>query len=134
MGVPFHWRRYKERYRLLGMKCDRCGQLFFPMRTVCPNCRRSGKVTPYRFSGKGKIFSYTVIRSPPHGFEAYAPYIVALVELEEGPKVISQVVDCKPEDARIGMPVETCFRRIRSESPEGIVIYGFKFKLVESKQ
>jgi hypothetical protein len=133
MGVSysrpaFHWRRYKERYRLLGIKCESCGRFFFPKRIVCPNCRRRGKVVPYQFSGKGRVFSYTVVRSPPAGFEGFAPYIVALIELEEGPKVISQVVDCDPKEVRIGMPVEVCFRRIRSDNPDGIVCYGFKFR------
>jgi uncharacterized OB-fold protein len=83
---------------------------------------------PLPFSGKGKVYTYTVIRAPPEGFEEYTPYIVALVQLDEGPKVISQVVDCTPEEVYIEMPVETCFRRLRVQNKEGVIVYGFKFR------
>lgn len=77
------------------------------------------------------LYTYTVIRAPPEGFEEYVPYILALVKLDEGPTVISQVVDCTPEELFIGMPVETCFRKLRVQNKEGIIIYGFKFKPVD---
>ncbi|RLJ06845.1 MAG: transcriptional regulator [Candidatus Aenigmatarchaeota archaeon] len=127
-AVPFHWRRFKERYLLIGSKCEKCKRYFYPGRAICPVCRRSGSLKDYRFSGKGKVFSYTIIHVPPKGFEAYAPYIIAIIELEEGCKVISQVVDCKPEDIKIGMPVRACFRKIREEDKSGLVLYGFKFR------
>ncbi len=127
-AVSAHWRKYKERYRLLGMKCDTCGSIRFPLGNVCPNCRRMGKIKPIQLSGKGKVYSYTVIRSAPEGFEAFTPYTIAVVELEEGVRITSQVVDCKPEDVQIGMPVEACFRKIREEGKEGVICYGFKFR------
>jgi len=127
-AVPFHWRRFRERYLLVGSKCEHCGEVFYPRRAICPKCRRSGFLKDQPLSGKGKIFSYTIIRVPPKGFEAYVPYIIAIIELEEGCKVVSQVVDCKPEEIRIGMPVRTCFRKIREENPSGLVLYGFKFR------
>jgi len=80
------------------------------------------------FSGKGKIHSYTVIRVPPEGFKEYVPYVIAIVELEEGTRVLSQVVDCEPKSIKIGMRVTSCFRRIRSENDSGLVLYGFKFR------
>lgn len=127
-AVSAHWRKYKERYRLLGMKCDTCGSIRFPLGNVCPNCRRLGKIKPIQLSGKGKVYSYTVIRSAPEGFEVFTPYAIAVVELEEGVRITSQVVDCKPEDVQIGMPVEACFRKIREEGKEGVICYGFKFR------
>ena len=131
LGVPLHWRKYRELYNLQGSRCKTCGQAFFPVRRICPNCRREGKIEPLPFSGKGKVYTHTVIRAPPEGFEEYTPYIVALVQLEEGPKVTSQVVDCAPEDVYIGMPVEACFRRLRVQNKEGVIIYGFKFRPVD---
>jgi uncharacterized OB-fold protein len=127
-AVPFHWRRFKERYQLVGSRCNHCGKSFYPIRVICPSCRRSGHMKDVKFSGKGKVYSYTVIRTPPEGFREYVPYIVAIVELEEGAKVLSQVVDCDPKDVKIGMPVRSCFRRIRSENDTGLVLYGFKFR------
>ena len=42
-AVPFHWRKFKERYNLLGSKCTHCGKHFYPKRSICPSCRRAGK-------------------------------------------------------------------------------------------
>lgn len=128
IAPPAHWRRAKERYRLLGSKCEICGSTFFPPTKVCPKCRRKGKIVPTEFSGKGKIYSYTIIHSAPKMFEKYTPYILALVELEEGPKVMSQIVDCKPEEVKIGMDVEVCFRKLFEQDEEGVISYGFKFR------
>jgi uncharacterized OB-fold protein len=128
LGVASHWRRYRELYSPKGSRCAKCGQTFFPVRRICPNCRREGRIEPLLFSGRGSIYTYTVIRTPPEGFEEYVPYVVALVQLEEGPLVTSQVVDCAPSDVFIGMPVETCFRKIRAQNRDGIIIYGFKFR------
>ncbi|MCD6590663.1 MAG: Zn-ribbon domain-containing OB-fold protein [Candidatus Aenigmarchaeota archaeon] len=130
-AVPFHWRRFKERYMLLGSKCEHCGEYFYPRRTICPKCRRAGKIRDVKFSGKGKVYSYTVIRVPPEGFREFVPYIIAIVELSEGAKVLSQIVDCEVDEVRIGMPVEVCFRRIRSENDSGLILYGFKFRPVK---
>jgi hypothetical protein len=127
-AVAHHWRRFKERYGLVGSKCESCSYYFYPTSVICPKCRRRGKVVEYRFSGKGKVFSYTITRVPPEGFERYVPYVMAIVELDEGARVVSQVVDCKPEDVRIGMPVEVCFRKIREDGKSGLIHYGFKFR------
>ena len=84
-----------------------------------------------KFSGKGTVFTYSVIRIPSNDFQAYAPYAVCIVQLEEGPKVISQMTDCNPEDVYIGMPVVACFKKIMSQGKEGIICYGFKFRPVD---
>jgi hypothetical protein len=126
-AVPFHWRKFRERYMFEGSRCEHCGEYFFPKRTSCPKCRRHGKVIHTKFSGKGRVFTYTVIRAPPEGFRIYVPYVIAIIELEEGTKVLSQIVDCAPEDVKIGMPVKTCFRKIKSEHESGLILYGFKF-------
>lgn len=127
-AVPFHWRRFRERYQLIGSRCEHCKEYFYPRRAICPKCRRAGKIKDAVFSGKGKVFSYTVIRVPPEGFKIYAPYSVAIVELDEGAKVVSQIADCDPQEVKIGMPVKAIFRKIRSENETGIILYGFKFK------
>ncbi len=131
-GVPQHWRRYRERYNLLGTRCEVCGRTYFPSRKICPNCRRDGKPVAVKFSGRGKVFTYSVIRTSSEDFREYVPYIVCIVQLEEGPKVTSQIVDCSPEEVYIGMPVEACFRKLTAQGKEGIISYGFKFRPVNS--
>jgi len=83
---------------------------------------------PVSFSGKGTVYTFSVIHVPSEGFEAFTPYVIGLIQLNEGPKVTSQIVDCKPEEVYIGMPVESCFRKLRTLGKEGIICYGFKFK------
>lgn len=80
------------------------------------------------FTGTGKVFTYTIIRVAPEGFKAYAPYLIGVIQLDEGPKVTSQIVDCRPDSVYIGMPVEMCFRKIREQGQHGIICYGFKFR------
>ncbi len=128
-SIPLTWRRIPERYRLLGVKCETCGKYYFPSRPLCPKCRRKGKVNEVQFSGKGKIHTYTTIYSAPTGFEDQVPYVIALVELEEGVKILGQVVDCDPSDVKIGARVEKVFRVIQRDDPEGLIHYGFKFRL-----
>jgi len=86
----------------------------------------------YKLSGRGKVYSYSVVHVPPKELEMIAPYVIAIVELEEGPRITTQI-DCKPEEVYIGMPVEVVFRRIKEDGEEGIIHYGYKFKPVENQ-
>ena len=79
-----------------------------------------------RLTGKGKIYSYTIVRKAAHpAFMADTPYAYAIIELEEGLRMASNIVDCNPEELSIGMDVEVTFEDINEE------ITLPKFKLVE---
>ncbi|WP_461461899.1 Zn-ribbon domain-containing OB-fold protein [Methanobrevibacter sp.] len=125
------WRHIQQRYNLIGSKCTTCGKVFFPPRVICPDCRRKGNIESIKFSGKGKIHTYSVIRSPSDEFKTIAPYAVAIVELDEGAKLTAQLVDCDVDDIEIGDPVEMVFRKISEDGPDGVISYGFKFKIVK---
>ena len=128
LSAPRYWREIRYRYRLIGSRCLKCGKIYFPRRLVCAVCG-SRKLEDYKLSEKGKIKTFTVIRrSPPLGYEKNVPYVVAVVELEDGVNVLSQIVDVSPEEVKIGMPVELTFRRVRENGKEGIIEYGFKFR------
>jgi len=58
------------------------------------------------------------------------PYVMAIIELEEGPRLTSQVVDCDPDQELIGRQVEMVFRRIIEKGDKGVIQYGYKFRLV----
>jgi uncharacterized OB-fold protein len=129
-SIPLTWRRMPERYRLIGSKCTTCNAHYFPKRNVCPNCRRKGKIEDIKYSGKGKVYSFTDINAPPVGFEDQVPYVLAIIELDEGAKVTGQIVDATIDQVTIGSQVEPVFRVIQRDDPEGLIHYGFKFKLV----
>ena len=67
------WRHISQRYNLIGSKCLQCGEVFFPMRVICPKCRRKGKLEPIKFTGNGKIMSYSVIHTPTDEFKNISP-------------------------------------------------------------
>ncbi len=85
----------------------------------------------FKFSGKGEIYSYTVIRAPPQGFDYQVPYVIAIVKMDEGPFITTQIVDCNPEDVEIGKRVETVFRKVIADGESGIIRYGYKFRLTD---
>ena len=96
---------------LLLQRCDSCRQYQFYPRGICANCW-SGDVQWVKSSGKGTVWTFTVTRqNRTPGFAEEVPYVLALVELDEGVKMFSNVVDCDPDQVRIGMPVEVTFVR-----------------------
>ncbi|RLF29480.1 MAG: transcriptional regulator [Thermoplasmata archaeon] len=135
-GVARFWREIPQRYNLIGKQCGSCGRIYFPPRESCPYCRRKsiGKMRDIKLSGKGEIVTYTVIHVAPHNFEGQVPYPIAIVQLEEGPRITAQIVDCKIEDVKIGMKVEYTFRRIQEDGYTGAIYYGYKFKPCQQKQ
>lgn len=123
------WRHIPQRYNLIGSKCLQCGKVFFPKRILCPECRRKGKLEDINLTGKGKILTYSVIETPTDEFKNIAPYVVAIVELDEGAKITTQIVDCDIEKVEIGKEVEMVFRKIREAGGNGVISYGFKFRI-----
>lgn len=76
----------------------------------------------------GKILSWTVIRVPPADFSDQAPYPVALVELDDGGRIIAQLVDWEDKNLKTGQKVATVVRRIIKPNTEGVIPYGIKVK------
>ncbi len=127
MSVPRYWRERKYRYRLIGERCSRCGAIHFPRTSVCKGCG-STELEECKLAETGKVVTWTVVRNPPDGYEKYTPYVVALVELDDGVRVMSQLVDVEPGEVKGGMRVEAAFRRIKEDGSSGIIEYGYKFR------
>ena len=131
MAIARFWRETPRRYNLGGSKCTVCNSVYFPPRTVCPNCtthRQSlGKMEPLQLSGEGDVVSYTVVHEAATGFEMQVPYVLAIVHTVEGPLLTGQVVNIRPEDMNIGLKVRATFRKLREEGPSGVIHYGYKF-------
>lgn len=98
------------RRRLLCFQhCAACGHGWLPASAVCPRCW-SAETEWVPASGEAIVFSFAVYRRAHHpAFEELLPYVVAAIELAEGPRLISNVVGSAPEDIRVGMPVRLDF-------------------------
>jgi uncharacterized OB-fold protein len=129
MSIARNWRLQRQRYRLEGEVCEGCNTRIFPPRDICPECEAPAK-TPFVFSGRGEVYSYSTVYKPPRGYEEFAPYTVALVQLEEGPMVTAQLTDVDTDQIHIGMPVEMVTRKIHGGGEEGTIVYGYKFRPV----
>ena len=131
-NVARFWREIPQRYNLLGNKCGACERVFFPPREACPYCRRKsiGKMNDFKLGGKGEIVTFSIIHVGPENFEGQVPYPVAVIKLDKGPQITAQIVDCDIHDVKIGMKVESTFRRIQDDGYIGAIYYGYKFKPV----
>jgi len=88
-------------------QCGDCSRFQFYPRCICSHCG-GNRLGWRRASGRGVLSSYTIVE---RGISAEypAPYVVALIDLEEGPRMMSGVIDADPADLRVGAPVEVCF-------------------------
>jgi uncharacterized OB-fold protein len=87
----------------------------------------AGDVELLPLSGKGTVYSFTTVTTSAQEFESYLPYMLALVKLDEGPMVTAQLTDVDGP-VEIGMRVEMVIRKLRTDGPRGIIIYGPKFR------
>jgi uncharacterized protein len=103
-----------KRHELVMRRCRSCNEFYFYPRDFCPTCF-SFDVEWKKVTGRGKLYSYTICHRPLEGFEEDGPYNIALVELEEGVRMMSTVVDCPQEDLKIGMALEVVFDDVTPE-------------------
>lgn len=127
MDIPRIWRLRSQRYNLEGTQCQNCTSLSFPPALICTKCR-SRELTPFRFAGSGSIYSYSIVYNPLSQFTQFVPYVVALIDLDEGVRITGQLTDVIPADVKIGMPVEMVIRKISEQSNQGAIVYGYKFR------
>ena len=116
-----YWEGLRE-HRLMMPKCSACEGYWFPPTQYCTHCR-SGDWAWTQVSGKGKVFSFVVYHRVYHpGFAEETPYAVAVIELAEGPRMLSNVVGVPPEAIICDMPVEIVF----DDVAEGVTLPKFK--------
>lgn len=99
---------------LLLQRCNKCSKAYFPPRPFCPACGHR-EVTVFKASGKGFLYSYVIHHRPVPGFTP--PYAIAVVELEEGPRMMAHIIDVAPDPQvlRCDMPLEVVFEDITAE-------------------
>lgn len=125
-----HWRLRDRYYRLLGNKCKDCGSEFFPPVYRCKDCK-SENLVDKEMPRRGKIITYTHLYEPLPGFEAQLPVTLAMIELENGVKVIGQIVDSPTDKISTGQAVRAVVRRMRVDGESGQILYGYKFVIDE---
>ena len=110
---PF-WDAAREN-KLIIQKCSDCGTYIFYPRIACPNCF-SDNVAWVEASGRGTVYSYTIVENnAPSAFIADLPYVVAVIKLEEGVQLLSNIVGCAPGDVSCDMPVEVVFEKLTED-------------------
>ena len=101
--------------QLLIQKCLDCGELQFYPRGVCKSCL-SSSLSWQQASGQGTVYTFTVNYRAPHpGFVDDIPFVTAIVELSEGVRMMTNIVECDPEQVTIGMPVRVVFDKVTDE-------------------
>lgn len=83
----------------------------------------------FTFAGTGIVYSYTTLQEAPAGFDDQAPYMLALIKLDEGPIVTAQLTDVN-DPVAIGDRVEMVTRKLTTEGSRGMIVYGYKFRKV----
>ena len=104
-----------KRHELQIQHCNSCGTHIFYPREACSQCL-SPDLIWIPVSGKGTLYSYTIAQAPTHpAFAEDVPYVIAIVELEEGPRITTNLVGCLPDEVTIGMPVMASFEEVTPE-------------------
>ena len=108
-----------DRGALLRPVCGRCGRSFFTPQVVCPFCG-SEQWAYEPSSGRGTVYSYTVVHRPPEP-AFWAPYVLAIVDVAEGWSLLTWIVDCPAPEVHVGMEVEVRF----TAGPDGALLPAF---------
>ncbi len=107
---PF-WEALK-RHELYLQRCRDCGDVRFHPRAQCTQCL-SPRTEWVKSSGRGKVYTFTAThQNQAPGWRESLPYIMSWVELDEGVKLLTNLIDCRPEDVKIGMPVEVVYEDV----------------------
>lgn len=109
-----YWKGCKD-HKLLMQQCQACRHVRFYPRIVCPACGRT-ETAWIEASGKAKVYSYTTVyRAPSAAFKDDVPYVLALVDLDEGPRMMTNLVDCDTVPLSVGMSVSVVFDDVSDE-------------------
>jgi hypothetical protein len=127
MQLAKRWRRKASYYRLEGQRHRTTGEVRFPPRSAAPG-ETAEDWERHTLSGKGEIYSFSVLRQVPEGFDYEAPYPVAMIRLDEGPLVVAQLTDCGEAELSIGQRVEMVTRKLKDTGEDGLLVYAYKFR------
>ena len=101
--------------RLVLKRCDDCDQAFWYPRSICPLCH-SHRTSWRPASGRGTVYTFAIVRRAESAWAAAVPFVLAVVELAEGPRIMTNIVGCDPAEVSIGAEVEVVFDPAGDES------------------
>jgi uncharacterized OB-fold protein len=119
---PRYAREIPQRYRYEAARTT-SGKIFYPPRVVYPG---GEKATPYTLVQTGKVLTWTTLQNGPAEYTDSAPYVMAIVELDDGARITAMMGDVENTGVKTGMRVRIEFRKIRQEGHEGLLCYGYK--------
>ena len=119
------WRERGRRYRNEAARCCRCSKVHYPPLSVCTACG-SRELEAVTMAETGRVITHTAIHVAPPEFASHVPYVVAVLEMDDGARLMAQVADVEPADVTSGMRVRLEFRKIREEGRSGLICYGHK--------
>jgi uncharacterized OB-fold protein len=125
MSVPF-WRLRDRYYSIVGSKCSECSSEYFPPVNICKKCH-STNLKDQPMPRTGALLSYTMQKESLPDFEDQEPMMFGLVKLDNGVKIVAQIVDVSYESLTRGMRLRAIFRRVRTDGDSGQIFYGYKF-------
>ncbi len=128
------WRGRHGRYRLVGSRCQGCGQIWFPPRSVCTSCT-SRELEDYECSHEGEVVCHwdnSFWGGAVMGYGEIIPSTPVVVRLKDGVHIVSQVIEISPQEIYDGMPVRMVLRKHKRESNSNWM-YGYKFVPMEKK-
>lgn len=112
-----------DRHELVLQRCSACNHYLQPPRPMCPKCRSMDTLEWVPSAGRGTIYSYVNFTTDRMAYPAMkVPYSVVLAEMEEGVRLVANMIDCEPDEVEIGMPIEVVFDDIADD------LTLFKFK------
>ncbi|MFM2308530.1 MAG: hypothetical protein RLY87_650 [Chloroflexota bacterium] len=123
MELARHWRQRNARYRLEGTRHTSTGAVAFP-------AVHGTDWEPWTLSGRGSVLTFAVVHQASTGHDGDSPYIVAIVQLVEGPRITAQLTDVSAHEVVIGMQVEMVTRLMGDTGPDGLLLYAYKFRPV----
>jgi uncharacterized OB-fold protein len=113
VSKPFY--KGAREHKLLVQRCKDCKENIFYPKSVCPHCL-SSDLEWFESSGKGKVYTYTIVEAAaPEAFQEAIPYVIGVIDLVEGVRMLSWIVDCPKEEVKCDMDVEVSFKDLNDE-------------------
>lgn len=119
------WRKFNNRYALQGVKSKTSSNSYYP--PILTEADLNTEFDLINYKKEGKLVTWSLVSAPPNGFENMKPYIVAIIELEDGQRLTSQVVDVDTAELKKDDTLTPTFRKIYEDGEDGIIHYGLKW-------